>query len=268
MVCIGFRQAAIMKSSLFACRYNIVISLFFSDQRQSMRDFLPYFNYQNTFFHVNLNWIIQIVHHCIASVSISLAQPTCIMTWAHRTLPKDGRMYQEMRWCLCFVETENSCFVCVCVCPLLCVQPLTYIFRIRQIKILCKSKCNFHFRLTLFYRVILLFRLLFFFLLSRFCFYFSLFSSFCCRFWSPLYIFFCCVRTMHNGIEIQSIWLFLLCEQRAKSAASCRVLRFNFIVLYLHTRCAWIIRFISRLERPKQSKKKRCTQHTHVNWKL
>lgn len=41
---------------------------------------------------------------------------------------------------------ENSCFVRCCV------QPLTYIFRIHQIKILCKSKCNFHFRLTLFRR--------------------------------------------------------------------------------------------------------------------
>lgn len=38
-----------------------------------------------------------------------------------------------------------------CVCERVHSYPLTYIFRIRQIKILCKSECNFHFRLTLFY---------------------------------------------------------------------------------------------------------------------
>ena len=79
---------------------------------------------------------------------------------------------------------------------------------------------------------------------------------FCCRFWL---LSISCVRTMHNGIEIQSNRLFLLCEHTTKSAASCRVLRFNFIVLYLHTRCAWIIQLGLKTERPaegKQNKKK------------
>lgn len=84
------------------------------------------------------------------------------------------------------------------------VQPLTYIFRIRQIKILCKLKCNFHFRLTLFYR----------------CYSVVVVGRSCVRCLGTFYnVLLACQRlgssfqpllsilsrTMHNGIAIQSI---------------------------------------------------------------
>lgn len=101
-----------------------------------------------------------------------------------------------------FVFGRNKKIVVV----LCSAHTLTYIFRIRQIKILCKSKCNFHFRSTLFYRC-----------------YFVLSFAWLLIFAASA------LRTMHNGIEIQSIRLFLLCAHRPNQLV---VAFFDSISLY------------------------------------
>lgn len=78
--CIAFRQAVVMKSSHCYSPFDKILGVSFpffvvflcsDDDDTKMRDFAPYFNYRKYFFHVNLNWIIQIV--CIvARLSISL----------------------------------------------------------------------------------------------------------------------------------------------------------------------------------------------------
>lgn len=133
--------------------------------------------------------------------------------------PKTVSCIQEMTmmFCVCLGPRKKKKVVMRCS-----VQPLTYIFRIRQIKILCKLKCNFHFRLTLFYRCyfVVVFRQLFFSIRYA-----------DCRF--PLSAAFSMIsRTMNNGIEIQSISVhsFYAREHRPNLLV---VALFNSISLYL-----------------------------------